>query len=94
MRRMVALMVAAVSAACASRPQRDEVHDRAAVDSIRLEFEAGENAGDLDRMTRRLAADVVAMPPNRGGNVEREVHLALSPEQRHVEAGAAHVEQQ
>ena len=65
MRRIVALMVVALSTACASQPQRDDAQDRAAVDSIRLEFEAGENAGDLDRMTRHLAADVVAMPPNR-----------------------------
>jgi len=65
MRRIVALMVVALSVACASQPQRDDAQDRAAVDSIRLEFEAGENAGDLDRMTRHLAADVVAMPPNR-----------------------------
>ena len=65
MRRIAALIVVASSTACASQPQRDERQDRAAVDSIRVEFEAGENAGDLDRMTRHLAADVVAMPPNR-----------------------------
>jgi len=65
MRRIATLIVVATSTACASQPQRDEGQDRAAVDSIRLEFEAGENAGDLDRMTRHLAADVVAMPPNR-----------------------------
>jgi len=57
--------MAVVTAACAPTPQRDSAGDRAAVDSIRLEFEAGENAGDLLRMTRHLAADVVAMPPNR-----------------------------
>ena len=65
MRCIAALAVVAISTACASQPQRDEAQDRAAVDSIRLEFEAGENAGDVDRMTRHLAADVVAMPPNR-----------------------------
>lgn len=65
MRRIVALMVVALSTACASQPQRDDAQDRAAVDRIRVEFEAGENAGDLDGMTRHLAADVVAMPPNR-----------------------------
>jgi ketosteroid isomerase-like protein len=65
MRRILALTVVALSTSCASQPQRDDAQDRAAVDSIRLEFEAGENAGDVDRMTRRLAADVVAMPPNR-----------------------------
>jgi len=54
-----------VTAACAPAAQRDEGEDRAAVNNIRLEFEAGENTGDLDRMTRYLAADVVAMPPNR-----------------------------
>lgn len=64
MRRIAALMLVALSA-CASQPQRDEAQDRAAVNNIRLDFEAGENAGDLDRMTRHLAADVVAMPPNR-----------------------------
>ena len=57
MRRMAVLIVVALSTACASQPQRDEGQDRAAVDIIRLEFEAGENAGDLARMTRHLAAD-------------------------------------
>ena len=65
MRRTANLIVVAISTACASQPQQDERQVRAAVDSIRVEFEAGENAGDLDRMTRHLAADVVAMPPNR-----------------------------
>ena len=65
MRLTAALIVVAISTACSSQPQRDAGQDRAAVDSIRLDFEAGENAGDLDRMTRHLAADVVAMPPNR-----------------------------
>ena len=64
-RRIAALIVVAAATACASQPQRDEGQDRAAVNNIRLEFEAGENTGDLDRMTRYLAADVVAMPPNR-----------------------------
>ena len=63
--RLATVIVVALSTACASQPSREEGQDRAAVDSIRLEFEAGENAGDLDRMTRHLAADVVAMPPNR-----------------------------
>jgi ketosteroid isomerase-like protein len=54
-----------VTAACAPAAQRDDGEDRAAVNNIRLEFEAGENTGELDRMTRYLAADVVAMPPNR-----------------------------
>jgi len=63
--RIIGLMMTAGTTACASAPQRDSASDRAAVDSIRLEFEAGENAGDLNRMTRHLAADVVAMPPNR-----------------------------
>ncbi len=65
MRGVVGLMVVALSTACAPEPRRDDAQDRAAVDSIRLEFEAGENAGDVDRMTRHLAADVVVMPPNR-----------------------------
>jgi ketosteroid isomerase-like protein len=65
MRRSVGLVVVALSTACAPEPRRDDAQDRAAVDSIRLEFEAGENAGDVDRMTRHLAADVVVMPPNR-----------------------------
>ena len=65
MRRIATLLVVAVLAACASKTQRDEGQDRAAVNNIRLEFEAGENTGDLDRMTRNLATDVVAMPPNR-----------------------------
>jgi len=65
MRRIAGLIFVAMSAACASQPQRNEGQDRAAVSNIRLEFEAGENAGDLGRMTRNLAADVVAMPPNR-----------------------------
>ena len=65
MRRIVALMVVVLSTACASQPQRDDAQDRAAVDSIRLEFEAGENAGDVDRMTRHLAADVLAPAAQR-----------------------------
>src|SRR5690349_6652474 len=65
MRGIRGLVMAVVTTACASAPQRDSARDRTAVDSIRLEFEAGENAGDLVRMTRHLAADVVAMPPNR-----------------------------
>jgi ketosteroid isomerase-like protein len=65
MRRAVALIVVTISTACASQQQRDEGQDRAAVNNIRLEFEAGENTDNLDRMTRYLAADVVAMPPNR-----------------------------
>jgi ketosteroid isomerase-like protein len=65
MRRIVAVAAVMLSTACDSEPQRDDANDRGAVDRIRLEFEAGENAGDLDRMTRHLAADVVAMPPNR-----------------------------
>lgn len=65
MHRTAALFVVAMSAACSAQPQLDEGQDRAAVNNIRLEFEAGENAGDLNRMTRHLASDVVAMPPNR-----------------------------
>jgi ketosteroid isomerase-like protein len=65
MSRIIGLVMAVVTTACASAAQRDGAADRAAVDSIRLEFEAGENAGDLRRMTHHLAADVVAMPPNR-----------------------------
>ena len=65
MRRVVALVAVAMSMACASQPQQDEGQDRAAINNIRLEFEAGENTDNLDRMTRYLAADVVAMPPNR-----------------------------
>lgn len=65
MSRIVGLVTVVVTTACAPAPQRDSAGDRAAVDSIRLEFEAGENAGDLSRMTRHLAADVVAMPPDR-----------------------------
>ena len=65
MRATAALIVIAASTACASQPQRDEGQDRAAINNIRLEFEAGENTDDLARMTRYLATDVVAMPPNR-----------------------------
>lgn len=65
MRLIRGLVMAAATMACAPAPPRDSARDRAAVDSIRLEFEAGENAGDLGRMTRHLAADVIAMPPNR-----------------------------
>lgn len=65
MRRIAAVIVVVLATACASQTQRDEGQDRAAINNIRLEFEAGENTDDLARMTRYLAPDVVAMPPNR-----------------------------
>ncbi len=69
MRRPFALTAAVLTTACAPAPQRDEARDRAAVDSIRREFEAGENAGDVDRMSRHFATDVIGMPPSRATTV-------------------------
>lgn len=65
MRRIAAVIVVVFATACASQTQREAGQDRAAINNIRLEFEAGENTDDLARMTRYLAPDVVAMPPNR-----------------------------
>lgn len=77
--RLVAIAVACLTNACAQPPQAgspnanasqaDPARDRAAVDSIRLDFEAGENTDSLELMTRHFATDVVGMPPGRATTV-------------------------
>ena len=77
--RLVAIAVACLTISCAKPPQTaspntdaaqaDPARDRAAVDSIRLDFERGENTDSLDLMTRHFATDVIGMPPGRATTV-------------------------
>lgn len=79
---LVAIAVACLTTACAQPPQTsspntnasqaDPARDRAAVDSIRLDFETGENTDSLDLMTRHFATDVVGMPPGRAATLGPE----------------------
>jgi ketosteroid isomerase-like protein len=56
--------ICAVTAGCSPAPRGSDADDRAALDRIRQQFEAAENAGDADAMYRHLADDIVVMPPN------------------------------
>jgi ketosteroid isomerase-like protein len=49
---------------CSSTTEAVGEADRAAIDRIRQEFEAAENAGDAEALRRHIADDAVAMAPN------------------------------
>ena len=61
---LATLCAAAAVTACSLAPRPSDAADRAALDRIRQEFAAAENAGDADAMYRHLASDIVVMAPN------------------------------
>jgi ketosteroid isomerase-like protein len=74
--RHIVLFAVAVLAACSRSAPDTIAGDRAAIDSIRREIEAAENAGDADRMSLHFAPDAVAMAPNSPATVGAETSRA------------------
>ncbi len=64
MKRLSVILLFLVNAGCGSAPTSDPAVDRQAIAAVSAQFQAAENAGNVEQMLRLFADDLVILSPN------------------------------
>jgi uncharacterized protein (TIGR02246 family) len=64
MKQLSVILVVLLTAACGSASTSDPAADRQAIAAVSAEFEAAENAGNVEQMLLLFADDMIIMSPN------------------------------